>query len=197
MLNRYIKRVFNNFSSKDIVKELKQNNQLQIGAHTYGYDQNTFRIFNNEEKIIIGKYCSIAKGVIIFGGGEHDYSRPTTFPFNELFSKKSKCNLDARTKGVTTIGNDVWMGANAIILSGVTVADGCVIGAGSVVSKDTCPYSIVVGNPMRILKQRFDIHIIEKMMSIKWWEWSEEKIKSNIKYLTGDINEFIVRFAGK
>lgn len=179
----------------DRITELKNANQLCIGRHTYGYNSNTFVFHNPDEYIEVGSFCSIAGGVRIFGGGEHDYKRPTTFPVNYFF--KNNCNnynLDAFSKGKTIIENDVWIGHEALIMSGVKIGNGAVVGARSVVSKDVPPYAIVVGNPAKILKYRFNDDIIKNLLEIKWWNWSDETINENSDLLTGDILMFISKF---
>lgn len=94
------------------------------------------------------------------------------------------------------IGNDVWIGEGALILSGVTIGDGAVIGARSVVSKDIPPYAIAAGNPCRILKYRFPEEKISELLKIKWWNWETDKITSNANYLMNtDINVFINKFS--
>jgi len=157
-----------------------------IGEFTYGVPQ----IFDWEEgaKLIIGKFCSIADNVKIFLGGEHRTDWITTFPFsakefNDLFPEAKKIKGHPKTKGDVIIGNDVWIGYGAIILSGVKIGDGAVIGAGSIVTKDVLPYTIVAGNPAKIIRKRFSDQNIKKLLKLKWWNWPIKKIKSNLHIL--------------
>jgi acetyltransferase-like isoleucine patch superfamily enzyme len=99
-------------------------------------------------------------------------------------------NPDARTKGVTRIGNDVWMGQGAIILSGVTVGDGAIIGAGAVVSRDVPPYAIVAGNPAQVVRHRFAPSTIEFLLNLQWWDWPLEKILLNLDLLYQDPDQW-------
>lgn len=150
---------------------------IRIGEYTYGYEFETFHINNNSQRITIGRYCSIAERVKIFGGGEHGYKTISTYPFKTLFLGQ---NIDAKSKGQTIIGNDVWLGYHSTILSGVKIGDGAIIAGMSVVTKDVPSYAIVAGNPARIIKFRFSDNVIEKLQKIKWWELKEDDIKNNI-----------------
>ena len=133
---------------------------------------------------VIGKYCSISWNVSI-GGGNHDYRRTsmyTDYWYNRTFGieKFNTCQSNAKK---TYIGNDVWIGAGVNILNEITIGDGAVIGAGAVVTEDVKPYSIVMGIPAKCHKMRFSDEIISLLEMIKWWDWSEEKIKKNISLL--------------
>ena len=129
----------------------------------------------------IGKFCSISWNVSV-GGANHDYNKISTHPF----SFKEKYGF-ANTGGEyssflkpLSIGNDVWIGCNTVILRNVNIGNGAVIGASSVVTKDVPPYSVVVGNPAKVIKYRFPIEIIEMLIEMKWWDWETDFIKRNI-----------------
>jgi acetyltransferase-like isoleucine patch superfamily enzyme len=146
----------------------------------------------------IGKYCSVAPGCKI-GLYEHNLTNVTTHPFTNHsrfgFLEKDylpRHRLSESRKDVI-IGNDVYIGTNVVVLRGVTIGDGAVVGAGAVVTKDVPPYAIVVGNPARILKYRFNEDQIKKLLEIKWWNWDKEKIQKNIKYFY-DMNSFLNEF---
>jgi acetyltransferase-like isoleucine patch superfamily enzyme len=172
------------FTSKD--PEYKK---YPIGEYTYGFPEIiTFRL---NDKVEIGKFCSIAKGVKIFLGGNHKIYAPTTSPLPDILGGTVE---KSNSKGDIIIGNDVWIGYEAVILSGVKIGDGAIIGARAVVTKDVEPYSIIVGNPGREVKKRFDDKTIKKLLQIKWWDWPIEKIKENSSFLQGDIGEFIKKF---
>ena len=112
--------------------------------------------------------------------------------FTALYKEALKYKSGRRTKGDVTIGNDVWVGRNVMILSGVTIGDGSVIGAGSVVTSDVPPYAIAAGNPARIIRLRFDVKTVERLLQIKWWNWSIEKVLANLPYLlSNDSEKFI------
>ena len=162
-----------------------------IGDYTYGKPE--ILEWGEGKKLYIGKFCSIAAGVKIFLGGNHRTDWITTYPFNiinEDFSNASEILGHPASKGDVHIGNDVWLGQGSVIMSGITIGDGAVVGAFSVVSKDVDPYSIVAGNPMKVIKKRFDDEVIEKLLKLKWWEWDKEKINKYVKILcSNDINK--------
>jgi len=166
------------FTAKD-----REYAEYKIGTYTYG----TPKIIKYEKnaQLKIGKFCSIAENVKIFLGGEHQTNIITTYPLKTILKNKKE---DDFSKGDVIIGNDVWIGYGATILSGVTIGDGAVIGAKAVVAKSVEPYSIVVGNPAREIKKRFNNKTIKKLLKQKWWDWDIKKIKNNIKYLTSPPN---------
>jgi acetyltransferase-like isoleucine patch superfamily enzyme len=146
-----------------------------IGRHTYGLDTLSIHDACDESKLIVGNFCSFAKGVQILCKTEHPLDFPSTFPFRSLLTHKDR-SADVRTKGDIVIENDVWVGLNAIILSGSRIGTGAVIGAGCVVRGDVEPYAIMIGNPMQLLRYRFDESTCQKLLSSKWWEKSDAEI---------------------
>lgn len=165
--------------------------QYRIGKGTYDCGDLSVYSWGEGAELSIGAYCSIAKGVQIFLGGEHRTDWVTTYPFNVMWRSAKAISGHPKTKGDVMIGNDVWIAQDAIILSGVTISDGAVIGAGAIVATDVPPYTIVVGNPARVLKKRFDDHTVERLQSVKWWEWSEERIEKALPLL---MNQEVERF---
>jgi acetyltransferase-like isoleucine patch superfamily enzyme len=165
--------------------------RVSVGRYTYGNPQ--FMLWDDSERIQIGAFCSIADQVVIFGGGEHRTDWITTFPLRiALGAQLAGKDGHPSSKGITRIGNDVWIGFRAMVLSGVTIGDGAVIGAGAVVSKDVAPYAIVAGNPAKVVRYRFAPDEINKLLAIRWWEWDISKIESNISMLCStEINTFI------
>lgn len=143
--------------------------------------------------IKIGKYCSIAEAVIFDGGFNHNVNSVSTYPFNRLAGLFELIGHPV-CKGDIIVGNDVWIGEGAMIMAGVTIGDGAVIGARSVVTKDIEPYSISVGAPAKHKRYRFTKEQIEKLLTIKWWDWESEKIKANAQLLMGDIDIFLNQF---
>ena len=127
----------------------------------------------------IGRFCSIARECYI-GGANHPLDRVTSsgcFYLKENYTGKCYYENDYDWHTHTVIGNDVWLGARTMIMGGVTVSDGAVIGAGSIVTKDVGPYEIWAGNPARFIRKRFDDETIEKLLKSKWWDWSDEKLE--------------------
>jgi len=169
---------------------------LNAGRYTYGHEGIIIKHWGENAAVTIGSFCSIAENVTIFLGGNHRTDWVTTFPF-PAFEKEWRLEESIvghpSTKGDVVIGNDVWIGANASIMSGLTVGDGAVIGAFSVVTKDIMPYEIVAGNPAVSIRFRFKQEIINSLLAISWWDWCDEKITRNIPLLcSNDIDLFIL-----
>jgi acetyltransferase-like isoleucine patch superfamily enzyme len=144
----------------------------------YSYLGDNCRVSSSKNTPVeIGKFCSIADNVVICPT-QHPLKNVTTH--NQLYDLL-QIKIKNIGKGGVKIGNDVWIGANAIILDGVKIGDGAVVGAGAVVTHDVSPYTIVGGVPAKVLKRRFSKRIIKELMEIKWWDWNEEKIKMNKK----------------
>lgn len=139
----------------------------------------------NHDKLIIGKFCSIACGAkFIFNSANHTLSSLSTYPFPIFFEE---WGLDVKNitnawdnKGDIVIGNDVWIGYEAVIMSGVTIGDGAIIRTRAVVTKDVPPYTIVGGVPAKPIRKRFSEDVISCLLEIRWWDWSKERIAENI-----------------
>ena len=139
------------------------------------------------DKLIIGKFCQIASGVeFVMNGANHQMNAVSTFPFYTLqgWDMAPPAREDMPLKGDTVIGNDVWIGQDATILPGVHIGDGAIIGANSVVASDVEPYTIVAGNPAKLIRKRFDDELIDLMLKFRWWDKSVEEINSLIPILT-------------
>jgi virginiamycin A acetyltransferase len=153
------------------------------------------------DRVIIGKFCAISHGVILIPNNGHipplEYReyRVSNYPIASL-SKQGWLQKYALTekRNFVIIGNDVWIGANAIILPGVTIGDGAIVGAGAIVTHDVPPYAIVAGVPAEILKYRYTEDQIKKLLKIAWWNWSPEKIARNVDYFYGKVETFIKKF---
>ena len=144
------------------------------------------------DKLIIGKFCAIGKGVeFIMNGANHRMNSASTYPFNIMgggWERVTPSLKDLPIKGDTVVGNDVWIGQNVTVLPGVHIGDGAIIGANSVVSKDVQPYTVVGGNPIKLIRRRFDDGTTEFLLGLKWWDWSAEKIFKNLELLcSGDL----------
>ena len=153
----------------------------EIGDFTYGkpniarYDKTTL--------LKIGKYCSFANNTTIILGGEHRTDWITTYPFNKIFKEAKHIQGHPKSKGDVVIGNDVWIGYGATILSGITIGDGAAIGAYSLITRNVAPYEIVGGNPLQHIKFRFSKKEIAFLSELKWWNWNNEKVLENIDTL--------------
>lgn len=159
-----------------------------VGDHSYGI--NNIQVlrwdsaYNLHCPVTIGKFCSIANDLKIITNGNHKYDRASTFPFAELgWTQLTKDTVSAYGNGPVTIGNDVWIGGNCTIISNVTIGDGAIIATNSTIVKTVEPYSIVGGNPAKLIKYRFDKDVIDKMLKIKWWDWDVDKIKQAVPLL--------------
>lgn len=186
------------------IKNVIKASNIIIGDYTYYNCPNDPKDFEEKnilfnypqfgDKLIIGKFCSIAPEVkFIMGSSNHRISSVSTYPFNVfggLWNNLTPAHLSQLPfKGDTIIGNDVWLGQGSIIMPGVKIGDGCIIGAYSLVSKDIPPYSIAVGNPIRVIKKRFSDEVIEILLKLKWWDFEEEKLNEIIPLLCNtDIN---------
>lgn len=178
--------MLSNFYTKDKVEEKYRDS---IGDFTYGCP--TILDWHEGASLTIGKFCSIADNVTIFLGGEHRTDWITTYPFSALVEEwpaASHIQGHPKTKGDVIIGNDVWIGRDAVIMSGVSIGDGAVNGARAVVIKHVDPYSIVAGNPARHIKNRFSDDVIKKLLELKWWNWSEAQIVKKLPMLLSAPN---------
>lgn len=149
----------------------------------------------NHDRLVIGKFCSIACGaVFIFTSANHTLKSLSTYPFPLFFEEwgLDKANVtDAwDNKGDIIIGNDVWIGYEAVIMSGVTIGDGAIIAARAVVTKDVPPYTIVGGVPAKLIRKRFSEETIARLSEIRWWDWPYDRIKKNLPAITaGHIDD--------
>lgn len=166
---------------------------MQFGKYTYGVPNVLYA--GSGAQLKIGNFCSIAKGVTIYLGGNHRSDWVTTYPFghiNNLVFNGFNGAGHPSTKGDVVIGNDVWIGSNATIMSGVCIGDGSVIANNSHIVKDIEPYSMVGGNPAKFIKFRFTPEQIKSLLEIKWWDWDDDKINKFTPLLcNNDINAFI------
>lgn len=178
------------------VKPMVTNPHIVVGEFTYiadsAFERHVTHLYEwNGDKLVIGKFCQIAAGVeFVMNGANHQMNAVTTFPFYTLegWEMEPPAASDMPLKGDTVVGNDVWIGQNAVILPGVHIGDGAIIGANSVVGSDISPYTIAVGNPAREIRKRFDDEMIRLLLAFQWWNQSVEEINRLIPLLTsGDL----------
>lgn len=161
--------------------------KISIGKHTYGSPK--LLGFTPKDRLIIGDYCSIAGGVSFLFSVQHRQSI-TTYPLSLIDSKKYPQEGEVLIGNTLTIGNDVWIGYGAIIFASITIGDGVIIGAKTVVKRDVLPYEKVVGCSCRSIGYRFNEEDIEFLLKIQWWDWSEETFSKYGSILaTNDIQK--------
>lgn len=140
------------------------------------------------DRLVIGRFCAIATGVrFLMNGVNHSLAGVSTYPF-QIFGQGWEEGFDdasylAEGRGDTVVGNDVWIGADGTILPGVTIGDGAVVAACSVVSRDVPPYAIVAGNPARVVRMRFEEGAVARLLALRWWDWDAAKITRNLAAL--------------
>ena len=178
---------------------------IEVGEYTYFDGQNFQRHVTHHydfigDKLIIGKFCQIGRGVeFIMNGANHQMNSSSTYPFYifDGWKQDPPSKEDLPYKGDTVIGNDVWIGQNVTFLPGVHVGDGCIIGANAVVSKDLPPYCVAAGNPIRVIRKRFDDEMIELLEKLQWWNKTPKQIQEFIPLLSNsDINFVKERIKG-
>jgi len=179
------------------LKNVVTNPNIQIGEYTmyndFVHDPRHFEKNNvlyqypiNGDSLRIGKFCSIACGAkFLFASANHTQASVSTYPFPIFFEEWDLDIGDVTSawdhKGDIVIGNDVWIGYEAVVMAGVTIGDGAIIGARAVVTKDVPPYTIVGGVPARKIRRRFSDDVIARLLELKWWDWPAEQIQRNIK----------------
>ena len=181
-----------NIKTVTYIKPTIKNPNIIVGDFTYFADINfekhvTHHYDFNGDKLIIGKFCHIGAGVeFIMNGANHQMNAVSTFPFYimEGFRQDVPAQKDMPLKGDTIVGNDVWIGQNVTILPGVHIGDGAIIGANSVVGSNVEPYTIVVGNPAKPIRRRFDEKLIALLLKFKWWDKTTNEINNLIPILT-------------
>ena len=182
------------------LKPLVSAENIEVGDFTYYDDPEGPDLFQTKcvlhhypfigDRLIIGKFCAIAEGArFIMNGANHAMSGFSTYPFN-IFGHGWEEGFDPETwhrelRGDTVLGNDVWIGMEAVILPGVEIGHGAIAAAKSVVTHDVAPYAIVAGNPAKVVKMRFDQRTIDRLLAVAWWDWPVDKIGRNLNAIRG------------
>lgn len=187
-----------NYNRLCFLKNIVKNPNIIVGDYTYyddfedvaNFEKNVKYLFDfTGDKLIIGKFCMIASDVtFIMNGANHLSDAISSYPF-AIFGHGWEHAMDGKEyplKGNTIVGNDVWIGYKATIMPGVTIGDGAIIATNTTVTKDVEPYSIVGGNPAKLIRKRFPDDQIEQLLALKWWDWDIEKITANVANLTGN-----------
>lgn len=193
-----------NYDRLCFLKNIIKNPNIEVGDFTYYDDFEDVHNFEKNvkyhfdftgDKLIIGKFCMIASGVkFIMNGANHLSDAVSTYPF-AIFQNGWENAMEGKSypnKGNTIIGNDVWIGYNATIMAGITIGDGAIIATNSTVAKDVEPYTIVGGNPAIEIRKRFSSDQIQKLLTLKWWDWDIQKITRNINKLTSNNIEDLI-----
>lgn len=175
------------------LKNFITNPNIQVGDYTYYHDREAPEKFEKENvimlytcRLIIGNFCQIAHGTqFMMSDANHQIDGFSTYPFFVFGEDWANYEPNFLRKGDTIVGNDVWFGYQSVIMPGVKIGDGAIIAACSVVTKDVPPYTIVGGNPAKMIRKRFDDQTIEKLLEIQWWNWDYAKISRNIKAIVG------------
>ncbi|MFS7244530.1 Vat family streptogramin A O-acetyltransferase [Rahnella inusitata] len=187
------------------IKNTVDNPNIIIGDYTYYDDPEDSENFERNvlyhfpfigDKLIIGKFCALARGVkFIMNGANHKISGISTYPFyifGQGWENVMPATEELPYKGDTEIGNDVWIGYEALFMPGVKIGHGAIISSRSVVTGDVPAYAIVGGNPAKVIRYRFDAETIAKLEDIAWWNWPVEKISRNLSLIvSGDIDALV------
>lgn len=182
------------------LKPLVQAANIEIGDFTYYDDPAGPEHFVEKcvlyhypfvgDRLVIGRYCAIAEGAkFVMNGANHAMSGFSTFPFN-IFGDGWEEGFDPATwaqevRGDTIVGNDVWIGMEALVMPGVTIGHGAIVATRAVVSRDVPPYAIVAGNPARVVNSRFDSATIDRLLAVAWWDWPVDKVTRNLDAVRG------------
>lgn len=175
------------------LKHFITNPNIDVGDYTYYHDMHQPERFEEENviilhacKLIIGKFCQIAHGTkFIMSSANHPLDGFSTFPFFVFGKDWGNYEPHLTSKGDTVIDHDVWFGHQSVIMPGVKIGSGAIIGAYAVVTKDVPPYTVVGGNPAKIIKQRFSDGVVDELLKISWWNWDYDKITRNIEAIAG------------
>lgn len=180
------------------IRNTVSNPNIVIGEYTYYDDPEGPEAFERNvlyhypfmgDRLVIGRFCAIARGAkFIMNGANHKISGFSTYPFQIFgngWERVMPAPGDLPYKGDTVIGNDVWIGYDALIMPGVHIGDGAIIAARAVVTGDVSPYTVVGGNPARQLRARFPADVVAALLEIAWWEWDAEKITRNLEAIIG------------
>ncbi len=154
---------------------------IRSGKGTY-FAGDPSLLWADGSEFIVGKFCSIGNGLVVYLGGNHPVDGISAFPFEEMFLH-IPIEWKDHSKGNVVIGNDVWIGAHVILMSGCSIGNGCVIGAHSVMRKSIPPYSIAYGNPCRVIRRRFSKEECSQLEEMKWWDWTDVHIMKNWRIL--------------
>ncbi len=182
------------FTLRQAEREASGHKLLQLGRYSYAFPRLPQVISHSaepdEHRVTVGAFCSIAEDVTFLLRGEHSTTWLATYPFSAGYERGHPFS-----RGPIIVGNDVWIGIGSMIMAGVTIGDGAIIGARSLVTHDVEPYTIVAGSPARFVKDRFSPEVVATLMRLRWWEWPTERIEEASSILNGGAIDELERFA--
>ena len=193
-IKQKIIRALGGYDATEVRSTLIDRGLLSIGRHTYGSPR--FEMFRGSEApITIGAFCSISRGVVFMSGGIHPLDWVSLFPFRIRFGLDGAYEDGMpTTSGPIVVGSDVWIGTDAMVLSGVTIGHGAIVAARSVVTRDVPPYAVVAGVPAKVLRFRFGPGTIERLLRIRWWDWPDDRIREEVGLLSSKgVEDFVAR----
>ncbi|HEX6587852.1 MAG TPA: Vat family streptogramin A O-acetyltransferase [Longimicrobiales bacterium] len=180
------------------IRNTVTNPQIEIGEYTYYDDPENSEDFERNvlylfpfigDRLIIGRFCQIARGVrFIMNGANHRMSGFSTYPFNifgDGWERVTPTPGQLPFRGDTVVGNDVWLGYEALVMPGVRIGDGAIVASRSVVTSEVEPYTVVGGNPARPLRRRFPDDVVAALLDIRWWDWPIERVTRNLEAIVG------------
>lgn len=191
------------------LKEVLHHPRISVGAFSYYHNFEVLEDYASfmapylfelsPDRLVIGKFVQMAHGVrFITSSANHNMSGFSTYPFMNFMmtpqtTREEILNMfdTTRNRGDIVVGNDVWIGMDAVIMAGVNIGDGAIIGAKSVVTHDVAPYTVVAGNPAKVIRKRFKDDVIEALLQIKWWDWEIEKIEKQRDVIGGNDIELL------
>jgi len=182
--------------------------KVEIGDYTYYDDPDDATAFARNilyhfdfvgDRLVVGRFCAIARDVkFVMNGANHAMGGLSTYPFfvfGDGWESAAPAEGELPFKGDTVVGNDVWLGYDALVMPGVTIGDGAIVASRSVVTADVPPYAVVGGNPARVLRTRFAPDVVERLQRIAWWDWPAGRITANLSAITGGDVEALERAA--
>jgi virginiamycin A acetyltransferase len=190
------------------LKPLVRRPTIEVGEYTYydhpgralDFERDAVLYAFGPERLVIGRFCAIAAGVrFLMPGANHADQGPSTFPFGVFgppWDGTMDLVLSAPSRGDTTVGHDVWLGYQALVLPGVSIGHGAVVAAASVVSADVSPYAIVGGNPARVVRTRYDDADVERLLRAAWWDWPIEAVTQHARAIMSGTPAELERIAG-
>jgi virginiamycin A acetyltransferase len=190
------------------LKPVVTSEKIEVGDYSYyddpvdptAFEQNNVLYAYGPERLVIGRYCALAEGVrFVMSGANHPMLGPSTFPFGIFGGDWAETTMDlvmsAPSRGDTVVGNDVWLGYRALVMPGVTIGDGAIVAAASVVTSDIPPYAIAGGNPARVLRMRYDEGDVARLLRAAWWDWPVELVTQHARAIMSGTPEELERIA--